>query len=66
MNGYELFQVAHFWHVAQGQGLVDEENSRLALIRHNTLELAKTRITQIRDSYLRTERVIKHHEIFKK
>jgi hypothetical protein len=46
--------------------LVDEENSRLALIRHNTLELAKTRITQIRDSYLRTERVIKHHEIFKK
>ena len=66
MNGYELFQVAHFWHVAQGQGLVDEENSRLALIRHNTLELAKTRITQIRDSYLSAERVIKHHEIFKK
>ena len=31
-TGFELFRAGHFWHVGQGQGLIDRENSRVALM----------------------------------
>jgi len=33
-NGYELFQIGHFWHVAQGQGVLDRDSASRALNAH--------------------------------
>jgi tryptophan halogenase len=65
-NGYELFQVAHLWHVAQGQGLVDKNISSLMLGRFGLLESAKKELDSCRNSFLQPRREKKHHEIFER
>jgi hypothetical protein len=59
----ELFGLAHFWHVAQGQGVVSKE----ACIRHlqdaGLMDYAAAKITEYRQSYA-SARTIYHHELF--
>ena len=62
---YELFGLAHFWHVAQGQGVVSKE----ACLRHlqdaGLMDYAAAKITEYRQSYA-SARTIYHHELFQK
>jgi tryptophan halogenase len=65
-NGYELFQVAHLWHVAQGQGLVSKDISARMLSEYGTIDSAKKELDNCRNSFLQRRSEKKHHEIFKK
>ena len=62
-NGYELFQVAHFWHVAQGQGLLSKEISFKSLDNYAAFNYAQSKMKEIRSNFL-GQKVIQHHEIF--
>lgn len=64
--GYNLFQVAHFWHVAQGQGLVSPDLTMLAISNKGAIDSAVTTLKEIRENFLQPKRAIKHHEIFKR
>ena len=46
-TGFELFRSAHFWHVGQGQGLIDQENSKVALMARRQENNAADRIREI-------------------
>jgi hypothetical protein len=41
MTGYELFQIPHFWHVAQGQGLIDKEGARVGVEAYGSTQPAR-------------------------
>ena len=64
-TGYELFQVAHFWHVAQGQNIISPEISAKSLFSSGKLEYAQTKVKEIRQEFI-VRKTIHHHEIFKR
>ena len=47
LTGFELFRSGHFWHVGQGQGLIDRENSRVALMARLQEDNAADRVKDI-------------------
>jgi tryptophan halogenase len=62
-SGYELFQTAHFWHVAQGQGLITRESCSRSLDYYQNRHYASSSLSEIRQSNMDLETVY-HHEIF--
>jgi tryptophan halogenase len=62
-NGYELFQTAHFWHVAQGQGLIDKKLSILSLNNYQAVEYSRKKIQELRSGFL-AQKVVLHRDIF--
>jgi tryptophan halogenase len=62
-TGYELFQVAHFWHVAQGQGLISKEASLRMLENQSNLDYSRNKIKELRSGFL-AQKAVPHHEIF--
>lgn len=64
-NGYELFGVAHLWHVAQGQGILNPELASISLNASGGREQASKNISETNVSYLQTK-VIDHAEAIKR
>jgi len=64
LNGYELFQAPHFWHVAQGQGLVSRELCEMSLMNRRLYAVGADMLTSARKSILE-EKVIPHGALFK-
>ena len=62
-SGYELFQAAHFWHVAQGQGLINREMCSTSLDYSQKRQYASSSLSDIRKFNMEIE-TIYHHEIF--
>lgn len=62
-TGYELFQVAHFWHVAQGQGLIPKELSMKSLESQGNIGYSRLKVKELRSGFL-SQKAIHHHEIF--
>lgn len=46
-TGFELFSPTHFWHVGQGQGLINRENSQVALKARSKENIAADTIKQV-------------------
>ena len=61
--GYELFQNAHFWHVAQGQGLLNPDLATTQLDAFAVRMDAAKNIANLKNAALGSK-TIKHHEIF--
>ena len=65
LNGYELFQTAHFWHVAQGQGVLPRHISSIALDNTGLRKTASDTLSKTRNDIL-NQKVTPHAAIFKK
>ena len=61
--GYELFQNAHFWHVAQGQGLLNKDLATIQLDAFAVRREAARHVSQLKRTALEST-IVKHHEIF--
>jgi tryptophan halogenase len=46
-TGFELFRPVHFWHVGQGQGLINQENSQIGLNAHGSEQRAKDLVDEM-------------------
>lgn len=64
LNGFELFQTAHFWHVAQGQGLVSKDLCSQSL-RHTGLYSTAIDMLEAARKNVLNEKVIPHGALFK-
>lgn len=64
LNGYELFQTAHFWHVAQGQGLIDAGICKQSLSATGTYSSSIDMLASARRNVL-SEKVVPHGSLFK-
>ena len=56
-TGFELFRPAHFWHVGQGQGLIDRKNSQLGLDAHVSEPHARDTVAQVIRNFAETGNV---------
>ena len=63
--GYEVFHSAHFWHVAQGQGLVSHEVATRELNSYDSREKAARIFAELKTNALK-ETLVDHASIFKK
>ena len=61
--GYELFHNAHFWHVAQGQGLLNKDLATIQLDAFAVRRDSAKHIANVKQVGLGS-RIVKHHEIF--
>lgn len=61
--GYELFQNAHFWHVAQGQGLLNKDLATAQLDAFAVRRDAAVHLAGLKRDAL-SSTIVKHHEIF--
>ena len=64
LNGFELFQLPHFWHVAQGQGLVDPNKCRQSLAATGLYSAAVDMLGNARHNVL-NQKVVPHGSLFK-
>ena len=64
-GGYELFSSAHFWHVAQGQGVLNPEAATLEINAYCSRKEMEQSFANIAASRMRTK-VVPHASIFKK
>lgn len=64
LNGYELFHAPHFWHVAQGQGLVSKELCELSLMNRRLYTVGADMLSSARKNIL-AEKVVEHGALFK-
>jgi len=65
LNGYELFQAPHFWHVAQGQGLVSADSCERSLMNRMLYSTGADMLSSARKGIL-SEKVVEHGSLFKK
>lgn len=63
--GYEVFHSAHFWHVAQGQGLISREVATRELNAYDSREKAARIFAELKTNALK-ETLVDHASIFKK
>lgn len=61
--GYELFHNAHFWHVAQGQGLLNKDLATIQLDAFAVRRETAKHVSDLKRSALGSK-IVKHHEIF--
>lgn len=61
LSGYELFQIAHFWHVAQGQGVLNKDSATRSLNAHLSRREAIKNINNIQSGII-SQKVIDHAE----
>jgi len=52
VNGYELFQIGHFWHVAQGQGVLNRDSATRALNAHLSRKEAIKNLNDIQSNLI--------------
>lgn len=63
--GYEMFQAAHLWHVAQGQGVLSKEAASMQLTAYNYRNDAIRQFADLKANALR-RKLIPHAALFKK
>ena len=63
--GYEIFQSPHFWHVAQGQGLIPKEIATKQLNAYGSRLHAARIVSDMKTNALQ-EKLVPHASIFKK
>jgi len=47
-NGFEMFHAPHFWHVAQGQGLIPRDRSAMAVASYGMTEAVSREIWEVK------------------
>jgi tryptophan halogenase len=65
LSGYELFSASHFWHVAQGQGVLPPEVSAMSLDNTGLRQEASDMLGKSRGDIL-SQKVIPHASLFRK
>jgi len=60
-NGFELFFIPHFWHVAQGQGVLNSESAAVSLNAHLSRRIATQHLSET-NSNLINLKMIDHGE----
>jgi tryptophan halogenase len=64
-GGYELFASPHFWHVAQGQGVLNREVATMEIEAYASRKEMKEHFSELSIDRMKTK-VIPHASIFKK
>lgn len=63
--GYEMFQSAHFWHVAQGQGVISHDAASAQLTDYNYRDTAARQFGEMKANALRMK-LVRHADLFRR
>lgn len=66
LTGYELFSSNHFWHVAQGQGLISVEGCMDGVLANDSPVSCQQRIMDVRNNRAQAGRELPHRTVLKR